>query len=126
MREGKLLAENNPEIILRTLESDSLEDAFLKLCLKEDSNSKNNNYAYDNPLFENGEMDTIPDTGPDKTVHLSNGNSLAASQIMTIESNGHVENIPSKTNEFTKYPSRKRQIKALLTKNVLAIVRQPS
>lgn len=127
MRDGKLLAENNPEVILRTLETDSLEDAFLKLCLKEEKINQHNNFAYDNPLFEHIDSHTIPDTGPDKMNGLNDTNHLESSQKSKFRQfNGHAENMLHRNTTLTKKPSRKKQLRALLTKNVLAIVRQPS
>ncbi len=38
MREGLLLAEDSPETIIRELESETLEGAFLKLSIRQEAN----------------------------------------------------------------------------------------
>lgn len=103
MREGQLLAENAPETIIRTLESETLEDAFLKLCIRQEANFEVRNDLVDDQLqLCNGNMNTT-----------NNNNNI---------SNGRCES-------FRKHEPKhlaRNQIKALLKKNVLAIYRQPA
>lgn len=137
MREGKLLAENNPELLLRILETDTLENAFLHLCLKQEKTGKaqitnNNDFAYDNPLFENHpESDPIPDTGPDKPNDIKLNSIVPSSQNLVKPQNGHVQDNMSGENLHNKFTKNKKpfngsQLWAIMAKNVLAIIRQPS
>jgi hypothetical protein len=99
MREGLLLAEDSPETIIRELESDTLESAFLKLCIRQEANYE----PRDN--LENGRLPAI-----------CNGN-----METTLIRNGHNE-----SKNMPKKKLAKEQLKALFKKNVLAIYRQPS
>lgn len=50
MRNGRLLAENNPKVLMRKFNENNLENVFLKLCLLEDKNfydNKNERYESD-------------------------------------------------------------------------------
>lgn len=42
MRNGRLLAENNPKVLMRKFNENNLENVFLKLCLLEDKNFYDN------------------------------------------------------------------------------------
>nr|QUF59474.1 ATP-binding cassette transporter Abch-like1 [Brachionus angularis] len=62
IRSGRILTENSPDYLLETYNESSLENVFLKLCIKDQdlsiSTSKNIN-GFENPVYENANINSI-------------------------------------------------------------------
>ena len=55
MRSGKILAEDEPNLLLNKYESNNLEDVFLKLCHSETEDLNSEEFCYENQM--NTQMD---------------------------------------------------------------------
>lgn len=111
MRNGILLAEDSPSNILTHFEVESLEDAFLQLCMKHGvSDQASENLIQAHVASESNQLHD----GYDR-----NGNDI---QLQT------VVKTKGKTvyrGELRKLTSKQR-IKALLIKNFIQMIRQPA
>lgn len=124
MRNGILLAEDNPQNILSRYEADTLEDAFLQLCVKHG--------VSDEVDLNVPQISTVSD---DK---IENDNSVAMNEVKrknSIESNdsntaccGGVGDVNCNKKNLVKklQITTKKRMKALLVKNFLQLLRQPA
>lgn len=124
MRNGILLAEDSPQNILSRFEVESLEDAFLQLCMKHgvsdeaDQGLKQVKASNDTPQITDGTNKSSAD--------LKRRNSVDSDQSDTCC--GGVGDINCNKKSFMKNLqfTTKRRMKALLAKNFLQMVRQPA
>jgi hypothetical protein len=128
MRNGILLAEDAPQSILTHFEVDSLEEAFLQLCMRHGvSDEADQNHLKQVKTFSNQQLQ-ITD-GSEKSVEksdLKRRNSIDSDKIETCC--GGVGDITCNKKSFMKNLqfTTKRRMKALLTKNFLQMIRQPA
>ena len=149
MRNGILLAEDSPQNILSRFEVDSLEDAFLQLCMRHGktwfsvrvfffiynlssaitgvSDEADNNLkqikTFSNQIQIPGEADK---TNSNEKTELKRRNSVDSDKIETCC--GGVGDINCNKKSFMRNLqfTTKRRMKALLAKNFLQMVRQPA
>lgn len=128
MRNGILLAEDSPQNILSRFEVDSLEDAFLQLCMKHgDSDEPDGNLKQVNTLSNPHQIidGSLKANSIDKA-ELKRRNSVDSDQTDTCC--GGVGDINCNKKSLMKRLqfTTKRRMKALLAKNFLQMVRQPA
>lgn len=125
MRNGILLAEDAPQNILSRFEVDSLEDAFLQLCMKHGVSDQADNSL--KQVKTGSHLDQITDG-------VDNPNKEGFKRKNSVDSEkseaccGGVGDINCNKKSFMKKLqfTTKRRMKALLTKNFLQMVRQPA
>lgn len=124
MRNGILLAEDTPHNILSRYEVDSLEDAFLHLCMKhgvsdEADQSLKHVHTHSNQITD-GKTDESSVTQEKRRNSIDSDKSDACC--------GGVGDINCTKKSFMKNLqfTTKRRMKALLAKNFLTMVRQPA
>lgn len=133
MRNGILLAEDTPQNILSNFEVDTLEDAFLQLCVKHgvsdeaDQNLKQvATYNSINDSQENNEMSmtAVNDKGKSE---VRRKNSIESNDSETTCCAG-VGDMDCNKKSLVKnlQITTKRRMKALLAKNFLQMLRQPA
>lgn len=107
MRDGNLLAQDTPNGILESLNVNSLEDAFIQICM-------NCEYHAAKAIPENG--NTTPELNRLSCVTWESGPPGLS----------YVENKTEDTqnNSAFRFTSKKR-MKALLTKNIITMIRNP-
>lgn len=105
MRNGILLAEDSPKMIVEKLECENLEEAFLRLCTKQGS-------------IDNGEKMSL-------TIIDDNNNSDNKSNVSDDSEESDVFKDSSSTSHSHRFYNWKI-MKALMTKNFLQVRRQPS
>lgn len=126
MRNGILLAEDSPNNILQKFESDSLEDAFLALSQKqgkseEADQTRNQKDAISNVMTSVDVIENIPSEKPSSIVERAKPilkRNLSSSQSQDEKSTSSLKDKLS----FTSH----RRMKALMTKNLVQLLRQPS
>lgn len=127
MRNGILLAEDSPQNILLRYEAGTLEDAFLKLCMKHGvSDEADQNvpqiHADGNDFIEITDGSDMNDNSKElkrrNSVDSDNSNACCGS-VGDINCN---KKSLVKSLQFTT----KRRMKALLAKNYLQMLRQPA
>lgn len=124
MRNGILLAEDTPQNILARFEVDSLEDAFLHLCMKHGVSDEADQNLQQVSALNPGQI-------TDGTVK---SNQLEAKRRNSVDSDqseaccGGVGDINCNKKSLMKRLqfTTKRRMKALLAKNFLQMVRQPA
>lgn len=124
MRNGILLAEDSPQNILSRFEVDSLEDAFLHLCMKHgvsdeaDQNLKQVRTLNPGQITDGTEKSNQPDSKRRNSVDSDQSEACC----------GGVGDINCNKKSFMKKLqfTTKRRMKALLAKNFLQMVRQPA
>lgn len=106
MREGQLLAEDSPTNIMSKLQVNSVEDAFLKLCMRSSFNKKSIEFPEycDNSIINGNDDDTL--------YHESLHNNI----INQNKQNSDNQKVTLKLH---------RKMKALLIKNLISISRRP-
>lgn len=124
MRNGILLAEDSPQNILSQYEADSLEDAFLQLCVKHGVSDE-----ADSKLQH---INTIPDkiVADEKSVNpneVKRKNSIESNDSNTACCTG-VSDVDCNKKNLVKnlQITTKKRMKALLVKNFLQMLRQPA
>jgi hypothetical protein len=130
MRNGILLAEDSPQNILARCQVESLEDAFLQLCMKHgvsdeaDQNLKQVN-TQSHPLQLTDGSEKKNENSLDKT-ELKRRNSIDSDKSEACC--GSIGDINCNKKSFMKNLqfTSKRRMKALLAKNFLQMVRQPA
>lgn len=148
MRAGVLLAEDSPQNLLNTYNTASLEDAFLKLCLKqgvsdeacEDSkvvkdvvvvhsnnrSSNNLNNSSNNNISDshNDPKKTVTSNDADPNRTIKNGKGNLDKPVFRDYNYDQRQRRPS-IMEKIKFTSKTR-MKALLAKNFIQMIRQPA
>lgn len=128
MRNGILLAEDTPQNILSRYEVDSLEDAFLKLCMKHGvSDEADQNLKHVRTLNNAGQITD----GTEKSNSIDKNEVKRRNSVDSDQSDaccGGVGDINCNKKSFMKRLqfTTKRRMKALLAKNFLQMVRQPA
>lgn len=128
MRNGILLAEDSPQTILTRFEVDSLEDAFLQLCMKHGvSDEADQSLKYVN---SHGQQHQITD-GSEKKASSDDSAVKRRNSIDSEQSDaccGGVGDINCNKKSLMKRLqfTTKRRMKALLAKNFLQMLRQPA
>ena len=127
MRNGILLAEDSPQNILTRFEVDSLEAAFLQLCMKHGVSDE-----ADQSLrrVTTNESNQITD-GNDKIKKIEGSSTVRRNSVDSDKSNaccGGVGDINCNKKSLMKKLqfTTKRRMKALLAKNFLQMLRQPA
>lgn len=124
MRNGILLAEDTPQNILSRYEVDSLEDAFLQLCMKHGvSDEADQGLKHVKAL--NGPAQKTDESGKSSN-GLKRRNSVDSDQSDTCC--GGVGDMDCNKKSFMRNLqfTTKRRMKALLAKNFLQMIRQPA
>lgn len=124
MRNGILLAEDTPQNILSRYEVDSLEDAFLKLCMKHGVSDE----------ADQGLKQVKAHNGPPQITEGTEKTNTGLKRRNSVDSEqsdaccGGVVDINCNKKSFMKSLqfTTKRRMKALLAKNFLQMVRQPA
>lgn len=118
MRNGILLAEDSPTSITRKYQCESLEDAFLQLCLKHgESDEAGGAKRVQTESNSNDKMQNIEVDTTDYEKEESIKETAVKSEVKDMHAGSVQRNF--------KYVPRQR-MKALMTKNVIQIVRQPA
>lgn len=125
MRNGILLAEDAPQNILSRFEVDSLEDAFLQLCMRHGvSDEADQNLKHVKTLSNQLQLEDGMEKSNDKT-EMKRKNSVDSDKSEAccggVDINCNKKSLMKKL-QFTT----KRRMKALLAKNFLQMVRQPA
>lgn len=115
MRNGILLAEDSPPNILRTLNCNSLEDAFLALCMRQ-GNSEEADATFTRAdsirrRLPQGEQDPEEVKGFPKKKPVARNQSFQETKEIGLKGSCQI--------------TTKKRMKALLTKNILQMIRQP-
>lgn len=125
MRNGILLAEDTPQNILTTYEAETLEDAFLQLCVKhgvsDEANHQNLHQVHTDsikPLTDGSEMKQ----------EVKRKNSIESNDSTTPCCVGVGDSLDCSKKSLVKrlQITTKRRMKALLAKNFLQLLRQPA
>lgn len=126
MRNGILLAEDTPQNILTTYEAETLEDAFLQLCVKHGVSDEANNQQH----LQHVHTDSIkPLTdGSEMKQEIKRKNSIESNDSDTACCVGVGDNLDCSKKSLVKrlQITTKRRMKALLAKNFLQLLRQPA
>lgn len=122
MRNGILLAEDSPQNILSRYEVDSLEDAFLQLCMKHGV-SDEADQGLKQVKALNGPAQI---TEGKSTSGLKRRNSVESDQSDTCCGGVGDMNCTKKSFMKNLQFTTKRRMKALLAKNFLQMIRQPA
>lgn len=123
MRNGILLAEDAPQNILSRFEVDSLEDAFLQLCMKhgvsDEADQNLNQVRTSHPAQITDGTDKAKEGFKRKNSVDSDNSDACCGGVGDINCN---KKSFMKSLQFTT----KRRMKALLAKNFLQMIRQPA
>lgn len=127
MRNGILLAEDAPQNILSRFEVDSLEDAFLQLCMKHGvSDEADHNLKRVSTQHQPSRITDGSEKSPNDNSVFKRRNSVDSDQSDTCC--GGVGDINCNKKSWMKKLqfTTKLRMKALLAKNFLQMVRQPA
>lgn len=115
MRNGILLAEDSPPNILRTLNANSLEDAFLALCMRQGSSEEADaTFTRADSIrrrLPQGEQDPELVKGFPKKQPVARNQSFQETKPQGLKGTCQI--------------TTKKRMKALMTKNILQLIRQP-
>ncbi len=124
MRNGILLAEDTPQNILATYEAETLEDAFLQLCVK---HGVSDEVTHD--LHQVQSHDSVKQlTDENEEKQGKRKNSVESNDSDTACCVGVKDNLDCSKKSLVKrlQITTKRRMKALLAKNFLQLLRQPA
>lgn len=126
MRNGILLAEDSPHNLLNRYSADSLEDAFLQLCMKQGVSEEADQSLRRVDAMDNNRQQPLEIVGNNEKPPLDQvkrKNSIESNNTDTCcaDLNCNKKSF-FKSLKFTT----KRRMKALLAKNFLQMVRQPA
>jgi hypothetical protein len=126
MRNGILLAEDTPQNILTTYEAESLEDAFLQLCVKHGVSDEANNQHHLQQVHTDS-IKALTD-GSEMKQEVKRKNSIESNDSDTVCCAGVGDNLDCSKKSLVKrlQITTKRRMKALLAKNFLQLLRQPA
>lgn len=129
MRNGILLAEDTPQNILTKFEAETLEDAFLQLCVKHglsDEANQNLQHVETHSITSNELKDG--GGGGDEKKEIKRKNSIESNDSETACCAGVGDKLDCNKKSLVKrlQITTKRRMKALLAKNFLQILRQPA
>lgn len=115
MRNGILLAEDSPKNIMATLNRTSLEDAFLELCVRQ-GNSEEADATFTRAdsirrRLPQGQPDPEEIKGFPKKIPVARNQSFQETKVSGLKGSCQI--------------TTKKRMKALMTKNILQMVRQP-
>lgn len=124
MRNGILLAEDSPQNILNKYEADTLEDAFLQLCVKHgESDEANHNLQQISTMSD----ETIDTEKTADEVEVKRKNSIDSNDSNTACCTGVGDVDCNKKNLVKKLQiTTRKRMKALLAKNFMQMLRQPA
>lgn len=124
MRNGILLAEDSPQNILNHYEAETLEDAFLQLCVKHGvSDEANHNLQQISTVHD----ESMKVEKTDSTNEVKRKNSIESNDSNTACCTGVGDVDCNKKNLVKKLQiTTKKRMRALLVKNFLQMIRQPA
>ena len=128
MRNGILLAEDSPQNILSRYEVDSLEDAFLHLCMKHGvSDEADQNLRHVSAGNNRHQITDASDkVSPSDITEPKRRNSIDSNKLDTCCGGVGDMNCSKKSLMKKLQFTTKRKMKALLAKNFLQMIRQPA
>lgn len=126
MRNGILLAEDTPQNILTNYEAETLEDAFLQLCVKHGVSDEANRHHHLQQVHTDS-IKALTD-GSEAKQEVKRKNSIESNDSGTACCVGVSENLDCSKKSLVKrlQITTKRRMKALLAKNFLQLLRQPA
>jgi hypothetical protein len=126
MRNGILLAEDTPQNILTKYEADSLEDAFLQLCVKHGVSDEANDNLYQ--VNTQGGIKALTEESMTEKVEVKRKNSIESNDSETACCTKVGEKLDCNKKSLVKrlQITTRRRMKALLAKNFLQLLRQPA
>lgn len=127
MRNGILLAEDSPQSIISHFEVQSLEDAFLQLCMKHGiSDEASQNLKQVHAMSEANQLTNVQSQMNNSTNNDNRKNSISSDNDDACC--GGVADINCNKKSLMKKLqfTTKRRMKALLAKNFLQMLRQPA
>lgn len=127
MRNGILLAEDTPQNILANYEAETLEDAFLQLCVKHGVSDEASRPDQLHQVHTNETIKALTD-GSEMKQEIKRKNSIESNDSGTACCVGVSDNLDCSKKSLVKrlQITTKRRMKALLAKNFLQLLRQPA
>lgn len=124
MRNGILLAEDTPQNILANYEAETLEDAFLQLCVKHGVSDEANQLQQ---VHTHDSIKALTD-GSEMKQEIKRKNSIESNDSGTACCVGVSDTLDCSKKSLVKrlQITTKRRMKALLAKNFLQLLRQPA
>jgi hypothetical protein len=134
MQGGRLLAEDSPQNVLNRFQLSSLEEAFLRLCVKHISSNFIEDHNHSQiKLYQDSAIDTETVNGKvtNDIKNLHNNNCITSNNSQNNSNSYNFDNGIHKTkaieedNNCLKSTFRRR-ISGLLMKNFVSLLRQPA
>jgi ABC-type multidrug transport system ATPase subunit len=117
MRNGVLLAEDRPTVIMNQMRVDNLEEAFLALCLKRGASEDAGNLSH---------IETVPTHNNNNHHHHTNELEMNANDKSSSQRDKSKTKFSHISDESRSNKLRKQIVRALFVKNALQLKRQPA
>lgn len=130
MQGGRLLAEDSPQNVLNRFQLSSLEEAFLRLCVKNLYNEDHNHSQI--KLYQDSiETETINGKVTNDIKNLHNNNCITSNNSQNNLNTFNFDNGKHITKDKDENSNRlkstfRRRISGLLMKNFVSLLRQPA
>lgn len=127
MRNGILLAEDTPQNILAKFNAETLEDAFLQLCVKHGVSDEADQNLQNVTTYNSSSIELEHGSDVEKK-EIKRKNSIESNDSDTACCVGVSDKLECNKKSLVKrlQITTKRRMKALLAKNFLQILRQPA